>query len=107
MPDDPETWTNLEWQQWYRDHVEGRAGDPFREARLRPHEGPALTVRGQRLGITPPPRTPLYLGALGPRMLELGGEAADGICLNWSPSDFQPRCIEGLRSDRRAARRQI
>ncbi len=47
------------------------------------YEGEALTVRAQRLGIDPPPRTPVYLGALGPRMLELGGEAADGICLNW------------------------
>ena len=47
------------------------------------YEGPALTIRAQRLGIDPPPRTPVYLGALGPRMLELGSEAADGICLNW------------------------
>jgi alkanesulfonate monooxygenase SsuD/methylene tetrahydromethanopterin reductase-like flavin-dependent oxidoreductase (luciferase family) len=47
------------------------------------YEGPALTVRGQRLGISPAPQTPVYLGALGPKMLALGGEAADGICLNW------------------------
>ena len=47
------------------------------------YEGEALTVRGQRLGIDPPPATPVYLGALGPRMLDLGGELADGICLNW------------------------
>ena len=25
----------------------------------------------------------MYLGALGPRMLELAGELADGACLNW------------------------
>lgn len=51
------------------------------------YEGAALTVRGQRLAIDPPPRTPVYLGALGPRMLELGGEAADGICLNWCTAE--------------------
>ncbi len=47
------------------------------------YDGPALSVHGQVLGITPPPKTPVYLGALGPNMLELGGECADGICLNW------------------------
>jgi len=47
------------------------------------YEGAELTLRGQQLAIAPPPRTPVYLGALGPRMLALGGELADGICLNW------------------------
>ncbi|HJM88638.1 MAG TPA: LLM class flavin-dependent oxidoreductase [Dehalococcoidia bacterium] len=51
------------------------------------YEGPALTVQGQKLGIDPPPQTPVYLGALGPKMLALGGEAADGICLNWCTPD--------------------
>jgi alkanesulfonate monooxygenase SsuD/methylene tetrahydromethanopterin reductase-like flavin-dependent oxidoreductase (luciferase family) len=51
------------------------------------YEGPALTARGLRLAIDPPPRTPIYLGALGPRMLELAGEAADGVCLNWCTAE--------------------
>lgn len=34
------------------------------------------------LGLDAPP-TPLYLGALGPDMLRLGGELADGVVLNW------------------------
>jgi alkanesulfonate monooxygenase SsuD/methylene tetrahydromethanopterin reductase-like flavin-dependent oxidoreductase (luciferase family) len=46
-------------------------------------EGRAVTLRGVRLAIDPPPRTPVYLGALGPEMLRLGGEIADGIALNW------------------------
>ncbi len=50
-------------------------------------EGMALSVHGQRLAIEPPPRTAVYLGALGPRMLELGGEIADGICLNWCSTE--------------------
>jgi 5,10-methylenetetrahydromethanopterin reductase len=37
-----------------------------------------------RLRITPtPPPTRRYLGAMGPRMLELAGTAADGVLLNW------------------------
>ena len=46
------------------------------------HEG-VVTLEGGRLGIEPAPRTPVYLGALGPRMLRLGGELADGVALNW------------------------
>ena len=47
------------------------------------YEGETVTLRDMRLGISPPPRTPVYLGALGPRMLELSGELADGASLNW------------------------
>ncbi len=47
------------------------------------YEGETVTLRGMTLGISPPPRTPVYLGALGPRMLELSGELADGASLNW------------------------
>ena len=47
------------------------------------HEGPTTTLKGMRLGIRPAPETPVYLGALGPRMLELSGELADGASLNW------------------------
>ena len=47
------------------------------------YEGPEVTLRGVQLGISPPPRTPVYLAALGPEMLRLGGELADGIALNW------------------------
>jgi alkanesulfonate monooxygenase SsuD/methylene tetrahydromethanopterin reductase-like flavin-dependent oxidoreductase (luciferase family) len=47
------------------------------------YRGEVLTLQGVKLAINPPPRTPVYLGALGPEMLRLGGELADGICLNW------------------------
>ena len=47
------------------------------------HQGPVVTLRGITLGISPPPRTPVYLGALGPEMLRLAGELADGVVLNW------------------------
>ena len=47
------------------------------------HEGPTTTLKGMRLAMRPAPETPVYLGALGPRMLELSGELADGASLNW------------------------
>ena len=47
------------------------------------YHGEVVTLRGVKLAINPPPRTPVYLGALGPEMLRLGGELADGLCLNW------------------------
>lgn len=51
------------------------------------HEGPSVTLHGARLSIDPPPRTPLYLGALGPEMTKLAGEVADGVALNWCDPD--------------------
>jgi alkanesulfonate monooxygenase SsuD/methylene tetrahydromethanopterin reductase-like flavin-dependent oxidoreductase (luciferase family) len=46
------------------------------------HQGKAITLHGINLGA-PPPRVPVALGALGPKMLALAGEAADGAALNW------------------------
>jgi alkanesulfonate monooxygenase SsuD/methylene tetrahydromethanopterin reductase-like flavin-dependent oxidoreductase (luciferase family) len=63
------------------------------------YTGDVITLRGAKLAITPPPRTPVYLGSLGPEMLRLGGELADGICLNWcSPEQIawsRERVAEG------------
>jgi alkanesulfonate monooxygenase SsuD/methylene tetrahydromethanopterin reductase-like flavin-dependent oxidoreductase (luciferase family) len=63
------------------------------------YAGEVVTLRGVKLAITPPPHTPVYLGALGPEMLRLGGELADGICLNWcSPEQIawsRERIAEG------------
>jgi alkanesulfonate monooxygenase SsuD/methylene tetrahydromethanopterin reductase-like flavin-dependent oxidoreductase (luciferase family) len=47
------------------------------------YTGEVVTLKGAKLGIMPPPKTPVYLGALGPQMLRLAGELADGVCLNW------------------------
>lgn len=46
------------------------------------YDGPAVSLHGVRLGYQPPP-VPVYLGALGPRMLQLAGETAAGAALNW------------------------
>lgn len=59
-----------------------------------------------RLGITPtPPRTPVYLAAMGPRMLELAGTAGDGVLLNWSGADEVARAAGAVRDSARAAGR--
>ena len=47
------------------------------------YEGETTTLKGMRLAMRPAPETPVYLGALGPRMLEMSGELADGASLNW------------------------
>ena len=47
------------------------------------HDGPAVRLHQVSLDMDPPPRTPVFLGALGPKMLQLGGELADGVALNW------------------------
>jgi alkanesulfonate monooxygenase SsuD/methylene tetrahydromethanopterin reductase-like flavin-dependent oxidoreductase (luciferase family) len=48
------------------------------------YEGKVITARGLKLAFkAPSPPTPVYLGALGPKMLHLAGELADGACLNW------------------------
>ena len=42
-----------------------------------------MNLRGVQLAFDSPPRTPVYLGALGPQMLRLAGQLADGAALNW------------------------
>ena len=46
------------------------------------YEGPVVRLHGVSLGRRSP-TVPVVLGALGPRMLRLAGEAADGAALNW------------------------
>jgi alkanesulfonate monooxygenase SsuD/methylene tetrahydromethanopterin reductase-like flavin-dependent oxidoreductase (luciferase family) len=69
------------------------------------HDGPALSVHGASLGTAALPEVPLYLAALGPQMLRLAGELADGALLNWATPEriAQSRAIvaEGAaRADR-------
>ena len=82
-----------------RDHLLVLKGLLARESVTR--ETPAVTLRGARLSFDPP-RVPVYLGALGPRMLRLGGEAADGVALNWCGAEevawSKRRIAEGARA---------
>ena len=73
------------------------------------YHGGVVTLQGVKLAMSPPPRTPVYLGALGPEMLRLAGELADGVCLNWcTPEQIawsRERIAEGaMRADRDPSR---
>lgn len=59
------------------------------------HEGKAITLRGMQL--TPSPvHVPLYLAALGPQMLRLAGELADGASLNWCTPEQRAWCRQRI-----------
>ena len=51
------------------------------------YKSPVFEVNDLSLGVDRPPRTPVLLGALGPRMLGLAGEVADGVSLNWCSAE--------------------
>jgi alkanesulfonate monooxygenase SsuD/methylene tetrahydromethanopterin reductase-like flavin-dependent oxidoreductase (luciferase family) len=68
------------------------------------YEGTTLSLHDVQLGFRPP-TVPLYLGALGPQMVRLAGEAADGVALNWSTPEQIARSREQVANGARRARR--
>jgi len=60
-------------------------------------DGKTVRTRNFRLVSLPPKPVPIYLAALMPPMLELAGEIADGIILNFMPADAVPRMLEHVR----------
>ena len=59
-------------------------------------DGQAVRIEGRRLALPPRLPVPIHMGALGPRMLELSGEAADGL-LGWFCSrPFLDRIVRPL-----------
>src|SRR5215469_6243708 len=50
-------------------------------------DGLTLGPRTSALRAAGLPRVPVYLAALGPQMLRLAGEVADGVLLNWATPD--------------------
>ena len=70
------------------------------------HEGQLFNLRDTRLGFTLlRPDMPIYMAALGPKMLEMAGEIADGILLTWASPAYLKRAIEHLhRGAERAGR---
>ena len=59
--------------------------------------GRTLRTKGFRLVSPPPQPVPIYLAALMPPMLELAGEIADGVILNFMPVEAVPRMLEFVR----------
>ena len=63
--------------------------------------------RSASLGVSDLPPAPVYLAALGPQMLRLAGETADGALLNWATPEqiavSRARINEGIARGGRAA----
>jgi alkanesulfonate monooxygenase SsuD/methylene tetrahydromethanopterin reductase-like flavin-dependent oxidoreductase (luciferase family) len=71
-------------------------------------EGEFYRIRNFRLTLPLPPRpVRLYLGALGPKMLELAGEVADGVLLNWLAPETVERSLPHLEQGARRAGRSL
>jgi probable F420-dependent oxidoreductase len=72
------------------------------------HEGKFYRVKNFRLtGPVPTAPVRVYLAALGPEMLELAGEIADGVLLNWIPPEAVPASIAHLQTGARRAGRAL
>ena len=109
----------------HRPSVEGRDGVPFTRPISRLREtirivrgllsGDSVTVKGRHFNVTdaslggaaPGERVPIYVAALGPQMLELAGEMADGVLMNWTAESFMPQAVEHIRRGARIAGRDI
>ncbi len=69
-------------------------------------EGEFHRIKNFRLSL---PSTPvrIYLGALGPKMLELAGEVADGVLLNWLAPETVGASIRHIETGARRAGRGL
>lgn len=69
--------------------------------------GRVFSTRRFRLAVSPPPPpTRRYLAAMGPRMLALAGEQADGVLLNWAGPSAIAEAADQVRQAAIAAGRQ-
>jgi alkanesulfonate monooxygenase SsuD/methylene tetrahydromethanopterin reductase-like flavin-dependent oxidoreductase (luciferase family) len=69
------------------------------------HDG-RIHVEGFHLATTPP-HVPVYLAALTPGSLRLGGEIADGVILNWLPTEGMERSALLVREAAADAERRV
>jgi probable F420-dependent oxidoreductase len=61
--------------------------------------GDFYQVKGFRLGVRLGERKPaVVIGALNPKMLQLAGEVADGVLLNYLPASHVPWSVEQVRT---------
>jgi F420-dependent oxidoreductase-like protein len=71
-------------------------------------DGKIFQVKGFQLAMQPPKRKiPIYVAALGPRMLRLAGKIADGVLLYLCPLSRIPNAINELRSGAEEAKRPV
>ena len=109
----------------HRPTVESRDGIPFRQPMTRLREtiqitrallaGEEVNFAGKHfnlsratLGATAPKdKVPIYIAALGPQMLEMAGELADGVLMNWTAASFIPEAIGHIKRGADKAGRDI
>jgi probable F420-dependent oxidoreductase len=70
-------------------------------------EGAFYRLRNFRLTLKVPQPVAIYLGALGPGMLELAGEIADGVLLNWLAPHSVTAALGHLEAGARRAGRSL
>lgn len=69
------------------------------------YAGATYKLRRVSIGLKAPAKVPIYLAAYAPKMLELAGELADGVLLNWPSAKYIPQALEHLeRGARRAGK---
>ncbi|MCH8988958.1 MAG: LLM class flavin-dependent oxidoreductase [Chloroflexi bacterium] len=62
------------------------------------YRGKAITVSRASLGgAAPQGKVPIYIAALGPRMLQLAGEMADGVLLSWTAASYLEQAVQLVR----------
>lgn len=72
------------------------------------HDGHHYRCSKFRLGVRLGDRRPrLVLGALNERMLNLAGELADGVLLNYLPASAVPWCVQQVREGESSAGRPV
>jgi 5,10-methylenetetrahydromethanopterin reductase len=73
------------------------------------YSGTKISLRNAKIDVAGPARSiPIYLGAMGPRMLRLAGEVADGVILNYMlPTTFLDAAIAQIEAGASRAGRDI
>ena len=69
------------------------------------YQGRVARIREFQLEFAPPRRVPVFMGALGPKMLHLAGAIADGVILTWFPPARIAWAREQIAEGARTARR--
>ena len=99
----------------HRPTVEAGDGVPFKQPMTRLREtiqivrkllsgeqvdfpGKHFKLSGASLGAAAPTaKVPIYIAALGPQMLEMAGELADGVLMNWTSVTFIPQAVAHIK----------
>ena len=72
------------------------------------YQGKTLRSKGFRLMETPSTEIPIFIGAIGPKMLALAGEIADGVLLNdFTPPDRLAWALEQIDNGAKRSGRRV